>query len=116
MVQALMVGDFARLTAALEHAGMRLPPDVDLATLLQLVGVLLNDGSAGASAASDAEAADAMSVGKQLGASIGHIPADLLLLGRALGLLDGTTKLLDPSVNALESVAAYVSAEVPAAG
>ncbi|HEV2236956.1 MAG TPA: ABC1 kinase family protein [Ktedonobacterales bacterium] len=112
MVRALLAGDFAGLTAALERAGMRLDPDVDLATLLGLVGVLLNAGGA---AGAPAAKADALAIGRQLGHSIGHIPADLLLVGRALGLLDGTTKLLDPSANALESVAAYFAANPPAA-
>jgi predicted unusual protein kinase regulating ubiquinone biosynthesis (AarF/ABC1/UbiB family) len=115
MVRALLVGDFAGLTAALEKAGMRLPPDVDIATLLQLVGVLLNGRGESGNGAGDKEQAgrnsDAMDVGRQLGASIGHIPADLLLVGRALGLLDGTTRLLDPAANALESVAGYFATE-----
>jgi predicted unusual protein kinase regulating ubiquinone biosynthesis (AarF/ABC1/UbiB family) len=112
MVRALLVGDFAGLTAALERAGMHLDPNVDIATLMGLVGVLLNNSEAtsGDTAQTDDDP-NALHVSKQLGASIGHIPADLLLLGRALGLLDGTTKLLDPETNALESVAGYITAD-----
>jgi ubiquinone biosynthesis protein len=41
----------------------------------------------------------------QIGKSIGTI--DLLLVGRALGLLDGITKQLDPSMDTMEIVAHY---------
>jgi hypothetical protein len=108
MVRALLAGDLAGLTAALERAGMRLDPDIDLVTVLGLVGVLLNGG--GAADPAPAATSDTLYVGRQLGASIGHIPTDLLLVGRALGLLDGTTKLLDPTAHALESIASYVAA------
>ena len=50
---------------------------------------------------------NAMEVGMQIGKSIGTIPTDLLLVGRALGLLDGITKQLDPSMNTMEIVAHY---------
>ncbi len=48
-------------------------------------------------------------MGQQLSRSIGHIPVDLILVGRALGLLDGIGRQLDPEINALEIVASYVS-------
>ena len=35
-------------------------------------------------------------------------PVDLILVRRALGLLDGVTKQLDPDINALEIVASYI--------
>jgi hypothetical protein len=40
--------------------------------------------------------------------SIGSIPLDLLLVGRALGLLDGITRQLDPDLEAMELVARYI--------
>ncbi len=43
----------------------------------------------------------------QIGKSAGTIPTDLLLVGRALGLLDGITKQLDPSMDTMEIVAHY---------
>ena len=51
---------------------------------------------------------DTLEAGQQLGKSIGQIPVELILMGRALGLLDGITKQLDPEVDALEIVASYV--------
>ena len=45
--------------------------------------------------------------GLQLGKSIGTIPTDLLLVGRTLGLLDGITKQLDPSMDTMEIIAHY---------
>jgi predicted unusual protein kinase regulating ubiquinone biosynthesis (AarF/ABC1/UbiB family) len=42
MVQALLVADFERLTKALAEAGLQLDKEVDITTLLQLVGVLLS--------------------------------------------------------------------------
>jgi hypothetical protein len=39
----------------------------------------------------------------------------LILVGRALGLLDGVTKQLDPDLNALEAIASYGAASDHAA-
>jgi ubiquinone biosynthesis protein len=101
MVQALLVADFERLTKALAEAGLQLDKEVDITTLLQLVGVLL-------SGEQDLSSIDTSGIGQQLGRSIGHIPVDLILMGRALGLLDGITKQLDPSLDALEVIREYV--------
>jgi predicted unusual protein kinase regulating ubiquinone biosynthesis (AarF/ABC1/UbiB family) len=101
MVNALLVADFDRLTKALAQAGMQLDQQVDISTLLQLVGVLLGGEQ-------DKAEMDTLEVGKQVGKSIGQIPVELILMGRALGLLDGITKQLDPVVDALEIVAGYV--------
>jgi ubiquinone biosynthesis protein len=99
MVMALLDGDFARLNHALVKAGVRLDEDLDVATLLQLVGVLLGGERKGATTTA---------VSRQLAKGIGHIPTDLLLVGRALGLLDGVTKQLDPDLNALAAIADYL--------
>jgi len=101
MVHALLVADFDRLTKALTQAGMQLDQQVDISTLLQLVGVLLGGEQ-------DKTDMDTLEVGQQLGKSIGQIPVELILMGRALGLLDGITKQLDPELDALEIVAGYV--------
>ena len=98
MVRALAAGDFDALTRALAEAGLQFNEELDVATLLQLVGVLL--GEEGTS--------DVLDVGSRLSKSIGSIPVDLLLVGRALGLLDGITKQLDPELNTMEIVARYV--------
>jgi predicted unusual protein kinase regulating ubiquinone biosynthesis (AarF/ABC1/UbiB family) len=45
--------------------------------------------------------------GRRLGASVRNIPPRVLLVGRAIGLLDGITRQLDPEVDALEIVARY---------
>jgi len=102
MVRALLVADFDRLTKALAEAGMRLDKQVDISTLLQLVGVLLGEEQ-------DKTAMDTRYVGQQLGKNIGKIPVPLILMGRALGLMDGIAKQLDPDINTLEIVADYVS-------
>jgi len=104
MVTALLSSDFARLNRALETAGVRLDADLDITSLLQLVGVLIGgtaDGGGGSSTTA---------VGRPLGKSVGHIPTDLILVGRALGLLDGITRQLDPQLNAMEAIAGYVAA------
>ena len=103
MVQALTAGDFDELAGALADAGLRLEGEVDITTLLQLVGVLLGNDQPGESG----EDVDAMDAGMQIGKSIGTIPTDLLLVGRALGMLDGITKQLDPSMDTMEIVAHY---------
>lgn len=101
MVNALLILDFDRLTKALAKAGLQLDEQVDITSLMQLVGVLLGGEQ-------DTAALDTVEVGQQLGRSIGHIPVELILMGRALGLLDGVTKQLDPDLNALEIVAGYI--------
>jgi ubiquinone biosynthesis protein len=100
MVSALLQGDFNRLSHALRSAGVRLDERLDVTTLLQLVGVLLGNEQEGASATR---------VGQRLGKSIGHIPTNLILMGRALGLLDGVTKQLDSNLNVLEAISGYVA-------
>ena len=106
MVKALAIGDFDALINALGEAGLQLDEHVDLATLLQLVGVLLGNEQTSESDET-AEDVDALTTGLQLGKSIGTIPTDLLLVGRTLGLLDGITKQLDPNMDTMEIVAHY---------
>jgi predicted unusual protein kinase regulating ubiquinone biosynthesis (AarF/ABC1/UbiB family) len=103
LVQALTSGDFDGVSGALAEAGLRLDGEVDITTLLNLVGVLLGNDQPGESG----EDVDEVDVGVQIGKSIGTIPTDLLLVGRALGLLDGITKQLDPSMDTMEIVAHY---------
>jgi ubiquinone biosynthesis protein len=103
MVQALTKGDFDALAGALAEAGLRLEGEVDITTLLNLVGVLLGNNQPGESG----EDVNAVDAGMQIGKSVATIPTDLLLVGRALGLLDGITKQLDPSMDTMEIVAHY---------
>ena len=103
LVQALTSGDFGGVSGALAEAGLRLDGEVDITTLLNLVGVLLGKDQPGESG----EDVDAVDVGMQIGKSIGTIPTNLLLVGRTLGLLDGITKQLDPGMDTLEIVAHY---------
>jgi ubiquinone biosynthesis protein len=102
MVRAIIVADFDRLTKALTKAGMKFEKQVDINSLLQLVGVLLGEKQ-------EPTSIDSLEVGQQLGKNIGQIPVELILMGRALGLMDGITKQLDPEMNALEIVVGYVS-------
>src|SRR6266496_3067258 len=106
MVQALTRGDFDGLTRALTEAGLKFDEEVNFTSLLQLVGVLLGNNQASESDET-AGNVDAVEVGMQIGKSVGTIPTDLLLIGRALGLLDGITKQLDPSMDTMEIVAHY---------
>ncbi len=103
-IEALSEGDFEALTGALRKAGLDLDPDLDLDTLLGLVGVLLGGDR---SEESDGGGADLGEFGLSLGASIGHIPNDLLLVGRAIGLVDGITRQLDPDLDTISIVARY---------
>jgi hypothetical protein len=77
--------------------------DTDLDGLLQIVGVLLGGERGGSDA-------DIGSFGLELGASVGDIPPELLLVGRAIGLLDGITRQLDPDLDALEIVGRHTEA------
>ena len=100
MVSAMRNGDLDALTGALREAGLPVDEDTDLDTLLQLVGVLLGGER-------EESGTDFESFGRRLGASVSDIPPKLLLVGRAIGLLDGITRQLDPDLDALEIVARY---------
>ena len=102
MVHALREGDFEVLTNNLAETGLPIEEDTDLDTLLGVVGVLL-----GTEESSGDEALDLGDFGRRLGASVGDIPPKLLLVGRAIGLLDGITRQLDPDLDSLEVVARY---------
>ncbi len=103
MVQALSAADFVSLLGALTEAGIQFSGEVDITTLLQLIGVLLGKEQA----EETTQDVDVVDIGMQIGKSIGTIPTDVLLIGRALGLLDGITKQLDPSLDTIEIVAHY---------
>ena len=103
-IEAQQASDFEALTAALKKAGLDLGPDPDLGTLLELVGVLLGDDRR---EASDSEEIDLGRFGLRLGSGIGHIPNDLVLVGRAIGLIDGINRQLAPDLDAVEIVARY---------
>lgn len=98
LIQGIVAGDIDAISAALAEAGLQLSKQVDVATLLQLVGVLLGEE----------RATNFLEVGTNLSLSMGSIPLDLLLVGRALGLLDGITRQLDPDLEAMELVARYI--------
>ena len=102
LVQALTHGDFAGVYEALKEAGLRLDGEVDITTLLGLAGVVLGHGPDDAG-----EDADVVGAGMQFVKSIGGLPADLLMVGRALSLLDGITKQLDPDMDIVELAAQY---------
>jgi len=53
------------------------------------------------------EDVDAVGAGMQFVKSIGGLPTDLLMVGRALSLLDGITKQLDPDMDIVELAARY---------
>jgi predicted unusual protein kinase regulating ubiquinone biosynthesis (AarF/ABC1/UbiB family) len=100
IVGAMRGGDLAALTRALREAGLPVDDDTDLDTLLRVVGVLLGGEPPGADYSFEG-------FGRKLGASVRDIPPKLLLAGRAIGLLDGITRHLDPDLDVLDIVARY---------
>jgi predicted unusual protein kinase regulating ubiquinone biosynthesis (AarF/ABC1/UbiB family) len=98
MVISLSEGDVDSLVVALEESGARVEGERDLETLLQIMEVLLG-AQPGSSPVSLGE------FGRALGSGIGYFPPDLLLVGRAIGLLDGITRQLDPELDTLEIAA-----------
>lgn len=102
MMQSLQKGDLGEITENLAAAGLPVDDDADLDTLLGIVGVLL-----GTEESPSDEALDLGDFGRRLGASVGDVPPKLLLVGRAIGLLDGITRQLDPELDSLEVVARY---------
>ena len=103
-IEALTEGDFEALTGALQKAGLEVSADLDLDTLLGLVGVLFGSDPTGEE---NGEDTDLGQFGLSLGASIGHVPNDLLLVGRAIGLIDGIVRQLDPDLDTIDIVARY---------
>jgi predicted unusual protein kinase regulating ubiquinone biosynthesis (AarF/ABC1/UbiB family) len=103
-IEALQTGDLEALIDALKKAGLDLGPEADLETLLGVIGVLLGSEGGGEG---DGEEMDLGRFGLRLGSSIGDIPNDLLLVGRAIGLIDGINRQLDPDLDAVEIVARY---------
>ena len=99
MVGAVRCGDLDEITAALRKAGMPVGEEAELTTLLSLVGVLLGGET-------DNNLGD---FGRSLGASVGDLPPRLLLVGRAIGLLEGIVRQLDPELDPLGIVARYAS-------
>ena len=106
MVQALRGGDFDEIIDTLAEADLPIEDASDLDTLLGVVGVLLGTEES----PSGDDALDLGGFGRKLGASVGDIPPKLLLVGRAIGLLGGITRQLDPELDSLEIVARYAGA------
>jgi len=75
----------------------------DFESLLAVVGVMLGGERRESDSAPEG-------FGLGLGASVGDIPPKLLLIGRAIGLLDGITRQLDPDLDALEIVGRHLRA------
>ena len=101
LVSALGDGDLGGITNALGEAGLPVVEETDLDSLLQIVGVLLGGERV-------ESGVDMGSFGLKLGASVGYISPELLLVGRAIGLLDGITRQLDPDLDALEIVGRHI--------
>ena len=100
MVGAMRGGDLGALTLTLGEAGLPVGPETEMETLLGVVGVLLGGGR-------EETRPELGELGRNLGASVGDLPPRLLLVGRAIGLLDGITRSLDPDLDVLEIVARH---------
>ncbi len=112
MVRAISEGDLESMTVALKEAGMPIDEGADLDALLGLVGVLLGGEEYLGDGEGDATSSvDLGRLGRSFGSGISDIPPKLLLVGRAIGLLDGITRGLDPDLDAMEIVARYTRAE-----
>ena len=108
MVRAISEGDLGSMTEALKEAGLPIDEGADLDALLGLVGVLLGGEEHLGDGVGDADdGMDLGRLGKSFGSGIGDIPPNLLLVGRAIGLLDGITRQLDPDLDAMEIVARH---------
>jgi ubiquinone biosynthesis protein len=97
MVGAMRGGNLDGLTASLRDAGLPVGPQTDVETLLGVVGVLLGGGR-------EEARPELGELGRNLGTSVGDLPPRLLLVGRAIGLLDGITRKLDPNLDVMEVV------------
>jgi hypothetical protein len=98
MVRALADGDFAALSSALHNAGVAPDKGLDLTSLMEMASVLLGLNPL----------AGDTSFGQQLTAQVGQIPVELITVGRALGLVSGITRALDPDLDTFAIAAAAV--------
>jgi predicted unusual protein kinase regulating ubiquinone biosynthesis (AarF/ABC1/UbiB family) len=98
VVRALVAGDADALHAALAEVGVPVDEHADLTSLLRLAGVTL-----------DGEHAAGTENGRRLGGSLGDLPVEVILVGRALSLLDGITRQLAPDLDVLAIVAHHAA-------
>jgi predicted unusual protein kinase regulating ubiquinone biosynthesis (AarF/ABC1/UbiB family) len=98
MVRALVAGDLPALSTALVELGFPVGPQTDVASLPELAGVLMGSAEP-----------DGASIGERLGQALGDVPLELLTVGRALTLLSGITRALDPDLDVLGIVAAHAA-------
>jgi predicted unusual protein kinase regulating ubiquinone biosynthesis (AarF/ABC1/UbiB family) len=99
-ILALEKGDFEAFRGALLEAGLELGPEADLEVLLGVAGILLGEESAGVvEETAGAEGPDLSQLGPKLGAAVGGIPFDLLIVGRSVGLVDGIARRLAPDLD-----------------
>ena len=92
-------GDLDAVGTALRGAGVRIDEGTDLNGLLTLMSLVTGHPPTGF-------------VGDPKGAmavSLGRLPVELILVGRALGLLHGITRQLDPTLDVLEVVASHAA-------
>ena len=96
------------MAAALRETGLPIEEGADLDALLGLVGVLLGgEEHLGDEEQDAADSVDLGKLGRSFGSGIGDIPPKMLLVGRAIGLLDGITRQLDPDLDAMQIVARH---------
>ena len=108
MVRAISGGDLDAMAAALRETGLPIEEGADLDALLGLVGVLLGgEEHLGDEEQDAADSVDLGKLGRSFGSGIGDIPPKMLLVGRAIGLLDGITRQLDPDLDAMQIVARH---------
>src|SRR5919199_2731360 len=105
VVRALMAGDADALRATLAQVGVPVDEHADLTGLLRLVGVTLGGEHTG-----ETENARA------LGRSLSDLPVEVILVGRALSLLDGITRQLAPDLDVLAIVAHHAALLSPQEG
>jgi predicted unusual protein kinase regulating ubiquinone biosynthesis (AarF/ABC1/UbiB family) len=105
VVRALASGDADGLRAALAEVGVPVDEDADLDSLLRLVGVTLGEEHAGGT-----------ENGRVPGRSVGDLPVEVILVGRALSLLDGITRQLAPDLDVLAIVAQHAALPGPREG
>lgn len=101
MVGALTSGDVDRLIAAMAEAGLPVDQSADTLSVLQLAGVLFGMEGAGG----------IETLGQRVSAGLREVPEELVTVGRALGLLNGMVRELDPELESLEIVARYGAKE-----
>jgi predicted unusual protein kinase regulating ubiquinone biosynthesis (AarF/ABC1/UbiB family) len=97
ITRGLADGDPQQIVSGMRLAGAVVPEVDDPFAFLTLFAALTNASSQ----------PDLVSVGRDIAATVGSLSPQLIMVGRALGLIDGIVQQLDPTIDVLDIIRQY---------